>query len=198
MPSKLTCFWLEPTDLVEVSFRRFRSSSDHHCPASRAPYPGHHPVVWGYHSESVVIEAAIKRFRPHDGNETPSDKQKADPRWPKKCACGYEFADTDYWQHSMHTLYMASNDYGLCTLHSAPAGAMYDAHWFDRKGPDGKSIVLKTPEGDWWIDGPANNGPGWTRTGVPPTITCTPSIGIGTPHRLHGWLRNGVLEIDMP
>lgn len=197
MPSKITCFWLEPTPLVNVSFRRYRTKTDSVCPLERAPYPGHPPVAWGYHNASVFV-GQRERLEGEPSGSIPSFEQQADPRWPKNCGCGYEFTPTDSWQVNAEMLYMASNGTGLFTLHDAPAGAMYDANWYDRKGPDGKSVVVKTPEGEWWIDGYADNGPGWQRTGEVPVITCNPSIAIGTPQRLHGWLRNGVLEIDFP
>lgn len=33
-------------------------------------------------------------------------------------------------------------------------GAVWDAHWYEdcRKGPDGKSLVVMTPQGVWYID----------------------------------------------
>lgn len=81
-----------------------------------------------------------------------------------------------------------------------PAGAMYDAPWMKGAGgrcvgPDGVALLVVCPPGTswgdhWHVDGHANNGPGWERTGIIPNITATPSIQ--TP-RYHGWLRNGVL-----
>jgi len=60
------------------------------------------------------------------------------------------------------------------------------------KGPDGRSLVCIVPTGeDWYVDGPAANGPGWTRTGEPPLVTVTPSIQ--TPN-YHGFLTGGVLR----
>lgn len=101
-------------------------------------------------------------------------------------------------------------DTGLTMLlDEAPAGAMWNAWWIGREsrvykgpgsfiGPDGIALMVKTPGGDWFVDGPANNGPGWTRSGAPPRVTASPSILI--PHGrgasrepYHGWLRNGVL-----
>jgi hypothetical protein len=201
VPSKVACFWLEPTDFVEVSFRRYCHSDVQKCQAPRVPYPGHPPVVWGYHDAETLI--GIKgRTEPHDGSRLPSDEEKTDPRWATACVCGYVFAPDDHWQIFTRTLYLSSSCVDLYTLHNAPIGAMYNAHWLDKatnkKATDGKCVVLKTPAGDWWIDGPANNGPGWDRTGVPPFISCSPSIAIGGSHPLHGWLRNGVLEIDSP
>ena len=73
----------------------------------------------------------------------------------------------------------------------------------DYHGPDGRCLVLKTPAGDWMIDGPSRNngitGAGWTRTGDPPNITVRPSIGMGDGKgkgrwKYHGHLNNGVLE----
>lgn len=200
MPSKLTCFWIEPSNEAEVSLRRWRSDSSSDvgkCPALRVPYPGHPAVAWGYHNAEVKVDRCARGE--HDTSRLPTVDEQADPRWPKKCDCGYEFAPTDNWYISTFTLYRRVDTNELYTLHDAPAGAMYDAYWYgEKKGPDGKNVILKTPEGEWWIDGPANNGPGWTRVGEVPRITCTPSIGIGTPYRMHGWLRNGVLEIDFP
>lgn len=78
-------------------------------------------------------------------------------------------------------------------------GAMFDgsewtpARW---RGPDGICLSVVLPPGGqndvWHIDGPArdtNHCP-WTRTGVPPLVTVTPSIA--TP-RYHSHLTNGVL-----
>ncbi len=38
-------------------------------------------------------------------------------------------------------------------------GAVWDAHWYkeSRKGSDGKSLVVLTPEGPWYIDGRSSN-----------------------------------------
>jgi hypothetical protein len=63
------------------------------------------------------------------------------------------------------------------------------------RGPDGRCLVLKTPAGDWVIDGPASGGGRWERTGVPPLITARPSILI--PGQYHGWLTAGVLSDDI-
>lgn len=205
MPSKIVCFWLEPTTQVQVSFRRYARDGAPPCPSVSAPYPGHPPVAWGYHTAEVNIEITerLESEGKYDHHPTVTDDEKLDPRWPTTCACEYVFQPKDPWQHNRHAIYLRVGTEERYTIGNAPAGAMYHAWWMgdhhnSRRTSDGRNIVLKTPEGDWWIDGPANNGPGWTRTGEPPNITCNPSIGIGTPQRLHGWLRNGVLEIDFP
>lgn len=74
----------------------------------------------------------------------------------------------------------------------APAGAMY----FTRSG----GLVVRTPGGDWHVDGPSKNGGRWTRSGEPPNVTANPSILQQNPsvycgtREYHGFLRNGVLE----
>jgi hypothetical protein len=72
---------------------------------------------------------------------------------------------------------------------------MYDAYWMKdfsdyKKRSDGIMLCVKTPGGDWIVDGPSNNGNGWERTGTVPKITATPSILMA---RYHGWLRDGWL-----
>jgi hypothetical protein len=205
MPSKVTCFWLEPTLDAQVLYRRYVSSAgrSEECGVARVPYEGHAPAVWGYHTAQVAIERRPRGA--DDAGHPPTDAEKADPRWPTHCDCGYAFAPEDNWQVNVHTLYSSpQKNLLLCTLHDAPAGAMWDAPWFHGHGgghprnPDGLYLVVRTPAGDWLVDGPATNGPGWTRTGTPPLVTANPSIGFGNPMHMHGWLRNGVLEIDTP
>jgi hypothetical protein len=94
----------------------------------------------------------------------------------------------------------------------APPGAMWFADWLlnedgtmrSRPGhrpPDGHVLVVRVPSRlcigrDWNVDGPANNCPGWTRTGTPPNVTARPSIGkylADGSFDYHGWLRNGEL-----
>lgn len=86
----------------------------------------------------------------------------------------------------------------------APPGAMWDASWLTGLsvcgarpfgGPDGRTFIVRTPGGDWVIDGPSFRdgepvGLGWTRTGEPPRITVTPSIVLPG---YHAWLRDGSL-----
>lgn len=83
------------------------------------------------------------------------------------------------------------------TLSEAPVGAMWTADWYDFKGPDGHCLVVRTPGGDWIVDGPSMNNDGsrgnpWQRSGEIPKVTANPSIHI--PGKYHGWLREGFLE----
>ena len=86
------------------------------------------------------------------------------------------------------------------TIQPAPIGAMWGCDWFagchessglryDRN-PDGLVLCVRCPGGDWLIDGPSDSGGSWSRTGVAPNITVTPSI---LQPRYHGWLRDGHL-----
>lgn len=191
--SKIECFFLSPTEFKQISLRRYKGvpQGTPKCPASGL----------GYHNAQVVV---LPQFEP-EGDDVDvgllehKDYPRDDPRWPKTCPCGYEFQEDDSWQVNIRTLYSSPEMNGLVTIDDAPVGAMWDAWWYDTKGPDGRCIVVRTPGGDWIVDYSCKDGKGWTRTGEPPKITASPSIGIGLndkgqPWKYHGWLRNGVLE----
>lgn len=185
--SRIHCFFLTPVEQSDVIFRRYRSSdygkADIACPGKM-----------GYCTTTVVVE------RVSVGNNSyrkPDDEKKADPRWPKKCEdCGYEYQPEDHWQWGERQLYERSDTKELVALQEAPVGAMWNADWLKgshriKDRPDGLVLTVRTPDGDWVIDGGSSNGNGWERTGEPPMITASPSIICGS---YHGWLRNGVLE----
>jgi hypothetical protein len=97
-----------------------------------------------------------------------------------------------------------------------PAGAMWFGDWYPdsmfnpQLGP-GKTLIVRTPGGDWVIDQQANNCtiPGdysqaehhcWVIHGTPPTITvdkdgvtCKAGGGSIAQKNWHGFLRNGFL-----
>lgn len=210
MPSKIQCFWLEQTDLVRESLRRFRYTTRGICKLTFEGYPGampHEPCDNAHNAEQVIVEV-----RPRVDGDTTRDSEpaeKEDPRWPRSCRCGYQFADDDQWQFNIRSLFRSTTG-ALYTLNpdrlGAPVGAMWDAVWYGdhhrgtHRNADGRYLVVRTPAGDWPIDGPSSNcnGDGWQRVGIPPRITVTPSIGFGDPQRMHGWLRDGVLDLDKP
>ena len=82
-------------------------------------------------------------------------------------------------------------------LKTAPPGAMWNADWYKdsgiKPGPDGLWLIVKTPAGDWFVDGPSSNGPGWTREGAVPNVTARPSILMTSSGNYHGFLTNGQL-----
>jgi len=211
MPSRIRCFLLTSTDEILLSLRRFALDGDTGPCGRTAPrYPGGDVVTWNHHDAEIsigrergTIESSL------DGDHTGKTVSIDDARWPERCVCGFVFRADDARQESRSRLYKRSDTGELVTISNAPAGALYDSGSFNdidgyqRNGPR-ESIVCKTPAGEWLIDGPASNGPGWTRTGTLPDIVVTPSIGIGSPQRMHGWLGGpnhnepGWLVIDMP
>lgn len=188
MSARVRCFWLEVSDQIEMSLRRFAWSREGlFCAKSGT----------GGHDASVDIgRDAVSAVTDVHGDNWPH----ADPRWPKQCACGYEFADTDEWQFNPNVLYRRGDTGELVVLGSAPAGAMWNAYWLRdvkrfKARPDGMILMVRTPGGDWCVDGPSSNGNGWERTGSPigaaPDVDVNPSIIAG---KYHGFLRHGWLE----
>lgn len=203
------CFWLNSTEIAEVGLRRY-VSGDVKCPGP-----------FGYHTATTVIGNFVLVAAPADS--TPSQWREGpdgerlvprftwpehdDPRWPTACECGYVFSDADKWQESWDTLYRRADTGELVTLRNAPPGAMWDATWYPWKGPDGRSLVVKCPNGhDWVIDGRATNCTMpddtehrcWVRHGEPPDITvdkqgntCAAGAGSIQAGDYHGFLRDG-------
>lgn len=183
----VACFWIEPCETVEISLRRY-SQKDR-----GGPCPGR----LGYHNASIVLETAAPRApdKLYGEHRPPTEEERWDPRWPRLCACGYEFRPDDEWQRNVTRNYRRADTGAVFTIADAPAGAMWDATWWPEKTPDGMTLVVRLPDGqDWMIDGEASNGtpgqPGWSRTGVPPKITARPSIATS---KYHGFLTDGVL-----
>lgn len=98
--------------------------------------------------------------------------------------------------------------------HEFPVGAMWvcdpepDDNTYYRAGPDGKTLFVKTPGGDWNIDSRASNCGSpednehrcWCRHGIPPIITvdkigntCVADAGSIAIADYHGFLINGRL-----
>ncbi len=183
----IECFVLMPTDKARTALRRYCSDSS--C-------TGRH----GYHNASIEIGTRPVVWENNgDGRSYSVVEQKPardDARWPSCCSCGYVFKDDDVWQLFSELIYCRDNGEEY-TLRDAPLGAMWNADWYPDawRGPDGISLVVKTPGGDWVVDGPSSDhgkeGPRWTRTGTLPHVTVRPSILIGG---YHGFLTNGVLE----
>lgn len=207
--TRIRCFLLEPTGKVRVSLRRYTRNNTPDC-CSVNPGPS------SYHtSASPVVDEPIERgsdgsisnglkpLEPHD-----------DPRWPKQCACGYQFQASDEWQRFVEEVYRRADTGEETTIRDAPAGAMWYALWMDDVyTPQGKhNLMVKTPGGDWHIDGQANNcgmpedrqqqkHHCWIRHGEPPDITvdnagisCSAGAGSIQCGSYHGFLRQGYLE----
>lgn len=190
-PKLIPCFWMEATDEAEVRLRRFvfaKAEADNRCSGR-----------WGYHNANSepIEQVAFPRSNGYQGDHT-GKHDHADPRWPTACDCGYVFKEEDEWQVCRERLYRRADTGELFTIGRAPVGAMWDAPWyaehdFGRFGSDGFCLFVKTPGGEWGIDCKSTDEGWWTREGVVPHITATPSILIRN-GGYHGWLKNGVLE----
>jgi hypothetical protein len=193
MSNEIRCVFLKPTNKVRHSLRRYSA----HWGVCDKFYVG------GYHNASVDVgeepfkpslqfdwchdESNIDKF-PHDDN-----------KWPRVCPCGYQFVDSDEWQQNFERVFYCIENGREWTLRDAPVGAMWYAPWLNWKGPDDQCLVVKTPGGEWPVDatlhGSKLNEHGWTRTGIPPTITVRPSILIGgLRNQYHGVLTEGILR----
>lgn len=195
-------FFIEPTDRRQTSLRRYHNSKVH-CEASGC----------GYHNAHTPIEDTP------DGDASVSFGSAAeakawDDRWPTHCPCGYEFTDADEWQLFGRTIYRRPDTGEEMTLHDALVGACWNAHWLADRGrycgPDGRSLVVKTPGGEWTIDSRASNCTMpddtvhrcWVRHGRPEdgTLhvdknghTCAAGAGSIAMPGYHGFLHNGHL-----
>lgn len=194
----IRCFWIEPAPLAQQSLRRFTFSDKRRCPAN--------PHGWGCDASVVIEDVEVPlvwldtdRAGEHriggKGRIPEPDEIRAEPRWPTKCErCGYMFKPSDHWQHMLRQY--STDGASKWTLHwqdMPPAGAMWHSWWLDdiHPGPDGRSITVMTPGGEWNIDGfeSRSHTRPWTRTGSPPDLVVTPSINIEGSY--HGWLGNG-------
>lgn len=210
MSSEIKLFWLEATDQAERYLRKWESASPEvpRCPAH------------GFHQAYRALERGPAVFAlgdPHKSLAVLPCLPANDPRWPSKCDhCDYEFRDP-HRSHAQHLLYRRS-DGEMLTRQDSPVGSMWDAHWYRAPGPDGICLVVKTPAGEWLVDGKASNCQArdldhycWPRTGDPrdpqgPSPLnvagnggCKVGAGsISIRSRLygnyHGFLRNGYLR----
>jgi hypothetical protein len=121
--------------------------------------------------------------------------------------------DREFTAHD--PLYKRSDTGEEITLHEAPVGAIWENTWYygDEAlkpwlGADGKSFTVRTPGGDWHIDGRANNCTKidddthkcWCRHGEAPNFTvnkvgntCSAGAGSIMKGNYHGFLINGEL-----
>lgn len=131
-----------------------------------------------------------------------------DPAWPTTCdQCDYHFSDDDEWQQCIDVLWERPDTGQRATLRDFGPGAMWDADWYPWKGPDGRCLVVKCPNGqEWVIDSRASNCTMpddtahrcWVRHGQPPHVTvdkngltCAAGAGSIQAGDYHGFLRDG-------
>lgn len=195
--SRIRCFWMVPHDKDRISLRRYNGNVK--CSGDAGYHNGHSYIEEG---PAMSVSRSFK-----------SSKAKAfDSRWPEKCdQCDYRFIDSDNWQLFTNRIYQRVDTGELYPIREAPVGAMWNADWCSDwwKGSDGRSIVVKTPGGDWMIDSHASNctmpddeiHKCWVRHGEPPDITvdkdgvtCGAGGGSILCGNYHGFLRGGYLE----
>lgn len=141
-----------------------------------------------------------------------------DVPWPTTCAkCGHVFdfdAGGDFKSTGRRPLYRRTDTGEEGEIRDFGVGAMWDASWYHRKGPDGRSLAVRLPgDHDWMIDSQASNCDQkdrdhycWVRTGDPPNVTVNKgapgqscnagggSIWANMPKGWHGFLTRGYLH----
>lgn len=182
------CFLLEATDMVQVYLRRYASR----CSADASPY-SYHNAMFSLGQQPRTPEMTLLR-----DNHGPVALD--DPRWPTHCeACAHEFKSDDAKQYFHRDLYRRVDNGQLITLRDAPVGAMYyvdqfNDYYANMRGPDGRTLVVKTPGGEWCIDARASNCDSPCKhCGVPykdhPQAGCGAYLDKNPEHRC--WVRHG-------
>jgi hypothetical protein len=187
----IQCFLIEPTGQARRYLRRFVWSAvtAGHC-------PNHYHDAKAYLDILAEGPAVISTMDPW------AVVTKADPRWPARCAhCEYTFNDSDQYQLTTQREYVRRDTGERGIIADFPAGAMWWATWLAdedfRSGMDHHSyrrgqahLIVKTPAGDWDVDGPSENGNGWARTGDAPLVAVRPSVWVnqGGDPSYHGFL----------
>lgn len=191
----IKCFLLKPTGFAARSLRRYAGGST--CPGPA----GYHNAYAPLGVVSTEVAKGSKAWaRTVSGDRWPHD----DIRWPKACECGYVFRERDEWQVFVENEYGRQDTGEVMTLRSAPHGAMYLAEWMAGHGSSIymkrraglPHLFVKTPGGEWDVDGPSSNGNGWSWEGDPPNVTARPSIGMSFEDgrwKYHAYLTAGVL-----
>jgi len=197
---RVECFVIQRTAMVRLSLRRTFVADVPGRPAQNCSVS-----EYGYHQARFEIGEEPRSAHVDEEGRLWARfvTEKDDPRWPKSCACGYVFKYEDPWHRDVWEIYEGCSKPSTeeqpwradwrGVLHDAPAGAMWDADWLGKfaMGPDALHLMIKLPDGnEWLVDGPANDGGKWSRTGEWPKVTATPSILTRT---YHGWLTDGHL-----
>ena len=198
-------FLLEPRPIAEASLRRYAPSTRGTCPKN------------GYHDASTPIGDVACRLELRSNNykvwkfEGDAMPPRDDPRWPKTCACGYTFVDTDEWQLFHEPLYrrVDGTDDRVSVLRPAPGAMWFSESCFCQHDPPCESHLMAVCPGAnyaWDIDSRAANCTKpedrthrcWVRHGEPPNVTvdkngstCEAGAGSIVVGAYHGFLRNG-------
>jgi hypothetical protein len=205
------CYLLEPTEDEKRWLRRY--VRDHEG--------GDYTCAGGWHEALAAIENGHALITDDGLHRSPDpDAFAGDPRWPTGCdGCGRSFAPDDHRQVLVRRIYRvasavpgaAASVGDFATIEDAPPGAMWYADWMGEwaHGPDGRTLVVKLPDGhQWTVDAEATNCTRkgdrahkcWIRNGEPPMVTvgkdgetCAAGAGSIASPGYHGFLRAGVL-----
>jgi hypothetical protein len=197
------CFFMEKINSVQLLLRRYSTVGKCIVPKQ------------GYHNAHALIERKIIDW---DENAPPyydPKEYEGDPRWPVRCACGYEFLNTDTKQVFTDDIYKRTDTDEILLLRDAVPGAMWYVDWYlthkivqFHAGPDGHCLCVRLPNHhDWVIDSRCNNCTRpdephdcWVRHGAVPNITvdkngntCSAGGGSIQSGDFHGFLQNGFL-----
>lgn len=210
--ASIKCFWIEMQGDQKIALRRYHSMNANEA---KCPVDGNH----GYHDAEVIVDRVpVVIEQRKDGGRNMAHhgmdgRYAGDTRWPTACACGYAFTEKDARQVRQMAVYVR-RDTGeeFDDLHHLPVGAMWEMWWVGEvshlRGPDGRSIAVQTPGGEWWIDSRASNctmkddnvHKCWVRHGAPPDLhvdknghTCAAGAGSIQAGSYHGFLHNGHL-----
>lgn len=187
----MKCIFIEETNEFKIYYRRYSSGSK--CKTSTCTHDYKEEI-------DIVVSEKQPASSPIDIDNTKRNK----------CSCGYEFTKEDDCQKFVDRVYINKADGKKYTLIDAPIGAMWYADWMNDifPGPDGRSLCIRTPGGDWMVDSIASNcdKPNnkihrcWVRHGTPPMIhvdkkgnTCNAGAGSIGMRNYHGFLHNGEL-----
>lgn len=199
MKSPVKVFFLEPTDLAVRSLRVMGGD----CSVGK-PFACCYAKAPVGRIACVVLPAAGSGIWPAE-----------DPNWPTACdQCGKRIKNDEANKYlDYDRLYRRADTDERMTLDQAPPGACWNATWYlpHYEGPDGRSLVVRLPNGrDWMIDSRCSNctmpednvHKCWVRTGRPEDgtldvgkngYTCKAGAGSIKAGDYHGFLRNGHL-----
>jgi hypothetical protein len=167
--SNIKTFLFTPSGKEIMYLRRYAAKHSYDKSTRNIPTcPGASDQQWPYHNAMVYYGMEDSAYRiDEDGRKihkllkTPKPP-KSDRMWPVQCElCNYQFHDDDHWQLFSDSLYVRADTGEEIPFRDAPVGAVWEVYWmshYDKYvGADGKAWSVKTPGGEWHIDGIASN-----------------------------------------
>lgn len=167
---------------------------------------------YGYHQSMIRIGDVTRVIDSDERQSFDYHQYDDDPRWPSTAECGYVFDERAIRSPLLRQLYKLP-DGTITTIEDAPIGVCWDLPMFERKGPDGRHLVVKCPirGGHWHIDERASNCTMpdddvhrcWVRHGRPEDrtlhvdkmgVTCHAGAGSIQTSDWHGFLTHGKLQ----